>query len=737
MPLFVRRTLMWKYASYFAGLVSLLLVASGAIGGYFAYRESLAALEEVQRATAHYAAREIETFMRGTQRAMLASATKFDGVGDVAREALRLELVGLLRQHSEISELRWIGANGREQFLESRLGLSLEAGGRDWSRNPLFQGARASQVYVGEVHFVNESEPYVAVGVARDADSSVVQAEVNLRYVWDLIAQAHPRTGGAAYVVDRIGQLISHPNIGLVLAKTNLSALPHVRQALDQGVEASTLVGGARDIKGQSVVSFAVPIPRLGWTVFSEQSLQEAFRPVYASIARSIGLVVLGIAAAVAISLLLARRMVRPIREIERGARQLGERKFDQRIALRTGDELEGLVRQFNRMAEQLQETNAMQEARIAERTHDLAVANEAKTRFLAAASHDLRQPMHALALFVGQLRAVELPPGAAALAERIECSVDALGDLLEALLDLSRLDMGDVTAEPQALPLNGLLSRLAMQFVPSAEAKGLALTQVRTSLWVHSDPLLLERILINLIANALRYTDKGRILIGCRRRGESVDVIVADTGIGIDPSQLPNVFNEFYRVTSTNRSAAGGLGLGLAIVKRLAGLLGHGIGIESMPGKGTLVRVRVPRAQPQEKTLELVNPLVEGLRNKHVLVIDDDASVREGMRGLLTRWECAVSTAADCNEAVAKARAMRPDVVLCDLNLADEQSGADVVELLQRECGGPRLACAFVTGESSQDLATSVRSSGHPVIHKPASASKLRALIEHLLQSE
>jgi signal transduction histidine kinase/CheY-like chemotaxis protein len=672
--------------------------------------------------------------MHGTQRAMLASVAKFDAMGEVGQAELRLKLASLLRQHPEISELRWIGSNGKEQFLESRLGLTLKASGRDWSNDPLFQGAHTSQEYVGEVHFVNESEPYVAMGVARDAGSSVLAAEVNLRYVWDLIAQAHPQTGGVAYVVDRIGQLISHPDIGLVFAKTNMSGLAHVRSALDKDGLASTLVGGARDIKAQEVVSFAVPIPRLGWTVFAEQSVQEAFRPVYASIARSVSLVALGVAAAMAISLLLARRMVRPIREIERGARQLGEGKLDQRIALRTGDELEGLVMQFNRMAEQLQETHAMQEARIAERTHDLAVANEAKTRFLAAASHDLRQPMHALALFVGQLRAFDLSLDAAALAERIECSVEALGNLLEALLDLSKLDVGAVTAEPQVLPLDSLLSRLATQFAPSAEAKGLAMTQVHTSQWARSDPLLLERILINLIANALRYTDRGRILIGCRRRGEEVEVVVADTGIGIHPGQLPNVFQEFYRATPTDRSAAGGIGLGLAIVKRLADLLGHDVAIESILGKGTVVRVRLPRARPQEQVQVLPNPLVDGLRNKRVLIVDDDASVLDAMRGLLARWECEVSTATNCAEALAMARAMRPDVVLCDLNLADGEDGVKVVELLQRECGGSRLACAFVTGESSREAAAS--RTGHPVIHKPTSASKLRALIEHLLQS-
>ena len=225
----------------------------------------------------------------------------------------------------------------------------------------------------------------------------------------------------------------------------------------------------------------------------------------------------LGIAAAIAASVLLARRMVRPIREIEASARRLGEGQFDLRIALRTGDELEALAEQFNRMAARLQETYSMQETRIAERTRDLAVANEAKTRFLAAATHDLRQPIHALTLCVGQLRAIELPGDGRALLEKIQRSVEALRELIESLLDLSKLDVGAVRAELKSFALQDLLSRLAAQFAPSAEAKGLALTLAPTSLWVCSDPLLLERIMLNLIWAGARACDcqAPRITIG------------------------------------------------------------------------------------------------------------------------------------------------------------------------------------------------------------------------------
>ena len=728
-----RRTLFWRYAAYFAGVVSVLLVVSAAVGGYFAYRESLDALEQVQRTKAKFAATEIANFMRDAQDAVRSTVGKFNTTAPIDVGDLRLELVALLRYHPEISELRWIAADGHEQFALSRFGVNVANSGRNGSDDPQFRGARDALSFVGPVYFRKETEPYVSIASARDSSSSVLEAEVNLKYVWDVVSQVGPAPDGIAYVVDRGGQLISHPDIGLVLRKTDLSTLPHVRRTLNRIPQEITVIGEARDVKGVKVVSTAAPIEHLGWTVFAEQPLDQAFRPVYASIARSVALVLLGIAAAIAASVLLARRMVQPIREIETRARELGEGQFDRRISIQTGDEIEALAIQFNRMAARLQEMYAMQETRIAERTHDLSVANEDKTRFLAAASHDLRQPIHALSLFVGQLRAVDLPSDVVALVEKTERSVEALKGLIEELLDLSKLDVGAVSAEPKPLPVNDMLSRLTAEFTPSAEANGLALTLVPTSLWVYSDPVLLQRILLNVISNALRYTVAGRILIGCRRRGQNVELIVADTGVGIDPIHLPNVFQEFYR--APNRGMAGGLGLGLAIVKRLALLLDHRVTIESKPGRGTIVRILVARARPQTQTI--AEPLMaDSLRGVRVLVVDDEAPARDAMQGLLARWGCDVATAETGDEAVESARGRRPDVVLCDLNLADAENGVDVVHRLRR-ASGPQLACAFITGESAPDRIAEARATGHPVAFKPTTPGKLRALIEHLVHAD
>ena len=733
MPLVTRRSLFWKYAAYFGGLVSALLVVSGAVGGYFAYREAVAALEELQRARAHFSATKIADFMRDVQAPLHATVSKFSTAGDVDTEDLRMELVSLLRHHPEISEMRWITADGEERFSVSRFDLNGTGRRGNWSDDPAFIGAHNASKYVGQVYFRKETEPYVSVAAAHDASGSVLAAEVNLKHVWDVISQAQMMPGGTAYVVDRAGQLISHPDIGLVLAKTDMSRLPHVRRMLDRTLNGTAVVGEARDVKGLPVVATAARIDGLGWTVFAEESLNEAFLPAYASIARSVVLVLLGVAAAIAASLLLARSMVRPIREIETLARQLGEGDLQGRIALSTGDELEALACQFNRMAARLQETHEMQESHIAARTRDLAVANAAKSRLLAVASHDLRQPLHALGLFLGQLRAARLPAAEAALVERTERSAEALNELLDQLLDLSKLDVGALTAKPRPFVLNDLLSRLTAQFAPSAEAKGLALTSVPTSLWVRSDPLLLERILLNLITNALRYTVEGRILIGCRRRGELVEVVVADTGVGIDPAHLPNVFQEFYRAAPVDRGMNTGLGLGLAIVKRLALLLGHRIAITSVPGKGTMARVLVARASPQEEVIVSPASIMDNLRGVRVLIVDDEVPALEAMQGLLSQWGCDVVTARGGDEAVGRVREGRPAVVLCDLNLGATESGIIVMDRIRLECG-PGVPCAYVTGESEPELIAAARASGHPIAFKPMTPGKLRAFVEHLV---
>ncbi len=339
---------------------------------------------------------------------------------------------------------------------------------------------------------------------------------------------------------------------------------------------------------------------------------------------------------------------------------------------------------------------------------------------------------MHALALFVGQLRVSVGSPEAPRLLKKIEHSVDALADLLDALLDLSKLDMGAVTACPSTFPIDPLISRLVLEFAPIAESKGLALTSVPSSLWACSDPALLERIFLNLITNAIRFTAEGRILVGCRRRGDHVEVTIADTGVGIAPEHVPHVFQEFYQAEPRQGGQREGLGLGLAIVQRIASLLKHEVTLKSVPGSGTMVSVRLPRASPQRRLSSAEAPVMRDLHGILALVVDDEAVARDALRGLLAQWGCEVIASAGGDEAIECTRHRRPDVVLCDLQLAGGESGLDVVNRLQR-AHDRTLACAFITAESISERVAAARSDGYAIVLKPAKPAKLRALIEHL----
>jgi signal transduction histidine kinase/CheY-like chemotaxis protein len=727
-----RWSLVWKYAAWFSGLVSVLLVASGALAGYFAYRQAMAAVEESQAQRAQFVAEAIAGAVGRVEDTLALAVEKFGDDGPTDVDSLGVELIALLRHQPAIVELFWIAGDGRERLALSRYGRDRHESGRSWVGEARFEGLATRISRAGPVSFRSEGEPSLSLAVRRKLGGPVLLAELDLKFVSDALSRLRLERTDVAYVVDGAGRLISHADVGRVLAKTDVSALPQVRRAILGGGAADASGAESRGVDGAAVIATAVPIERLGWTVIAEQPRAEALRPVYATIARSSALVVVGVLAAIVASVVFARRMVRPIRQIETGARELGAGRLDRRIDVGTGDELEELGSQFNRMAERLQQIYGAQEKVIAERTRDLALANESKSRFLAAASHDLRQPMHALSLFVGQLQARSGSGDAPELVRKIGQSVETLEQLLETLLDLSKLDMGAVVAQPRVFGLHDLLARLVTQLSPVAEAKGLALTLVPTSLWVRSDALLLERVLLNLIGNAIRYTREGRVLVGCRRSGGAVIVVVADTGVGIAPEHLPNIFQEFYRA-GPPAAASQGLGLGLAIVKRLAAILDVELTVDSVQGKGTAVRVRVPRADAGSREPVAPREPEQALRGTRVLVVDDDEAARDALQGLLVQWGCDAVVAAGGDEALARTQGSPPDAVLCDLALAGGASGLDAIERLRR-LHGAGLPAAIITGDSTPEAVARVRALGLAIAFKPAKPAKVRALLEHLL---
>lgn len=407
------------------------------------------------------------------------------------------------------------------------------------------------------------------------------------------------------------------------------------------------------------------------------------------------------------------------------------------------------LTDRFVRALNEYQRLNVDLEARIAEKSaslesqlaqtrqakEDAEAANRAKSRFLAAASHDLRQPLHALGLFAGALPGHTRDAIGDDLVQRIRTSVASLASLLSALLDISKLDAGAIAAAPRDLRLEEIFERIANDFLPEALEKELRFAVVPTRLVVRSDPALLERILRNLVANALRYTNEGGVVVGARRRGDSVAIEVWDSGPGIPAAESRRIFEEFYQVGNPERDRTRGLGLGLAIVRRLAELLGHRVELSSLPGKGSVFRVVVAAgdASAVVDAPASTPAALDAIAGHAIVVIDDEVAVRESTRILLASWGCGVVAAADADEALARLDGAMPSALIVDYRLRRGLDGLGAIARL-REALGQEVPALLVSGESSTAELSRIKASGFLLLHKPLSPAKLRSALAFLL---
>jgi signal transduction histidine kinase/ActR/RegA family two-component response regulator len=355
--------------------------------------------------------------------------------------------------------------------------------------------------------------------------------------------------------------------------------------------------------------------------------------------------------------------------------------------------------------------------------------ANRAKSSFLAAASHDLRQPIHALGLFIGALRGVAMPAQGARLVEQIERSTQALDSLFNAILDISRLDAGVVEPAPVAFPLHPLIERITDDHAEEALAKGLELRCAPTRAVVRSDPILVERILRNLVSNAVKHTERGRVLVGCRK-GSPLRVEVWDTGPGIAADLRDRVFEEYFQIGNPERDRAQGLGLGLAIVRRLTDLIGSTLVLRSTPGRGSCFSVTLPTASADEVPAPPA-AIADGSPRGLIAVIDDEAAVLEAMDAQLAGWGHRTLLAASGEEALARLSALsaRPDLIICDYRLRGGETGAAVIERLRARLGAD-IPAMLVTGDTAPDRIAQAQASGYPLLHKPVAKARLRAAI-------
>ncbi|MBI4207895.1 MAG: GAF domain-containing protein [Betaproteobacteria bacterium] len=376
----------------------------------------------------------------------------------------------------------------------------------------------------------------------------------------------------------------------------------------------------------------------------------------------------------------------------------------------------------------------------IQDKGRQLELANTYKSRFLAAASHDLRQPLHALNMFVGQLHAEPVPAERSRLVARIDAAVGAMNELFNSLLDMSKLEAGVLEVNLTEFPVERVLRQIETTFAGAAREKGLRLDVVSSGAWVRSDFILLERILLNLVSNAVRYTARGGVAIGCRRRGERLRLDVWDSGPGIPEDQHRNIFQEFYQLAGPGTARRGGLGLGLAIVDRLGSLLSHPIEISSTLGRGSRFSVSVPVvAQPSGLQGAPVSPaaVTDPVAGKLIVVIDDDALVLDGMGGILRSWGCSVVTAATGTAALARLKetGQRPDAIVSDYRLAGGKTGIEAIECL-RSAMGAAIPAFLISGDTSPERLREAKGSGHHLLHKPVPPMALRAMLNRLLKA-
>lgn len=398
-------------------------------------------------------------------------------------------------------------------------------------------------------------------------------------------------------------------------------------------------------------------------------------------------------------------------------------------VSLRADREPDGsLVRTIGALQDVTEQRRA--EKGLAHAVEEAERANDSKTRFLAAASHDLRQPLQALTLYLGVLRA-RLNGREEQVMEAVGQCVESLAGLLNDMLDVARLDAGVITPKPAEVPVSRLLERVVAAWKIQAEAKGLRLEVVECSTMVRTDPALMDRVLSNLVANAVRYTERGRILIGCRNAGPGkMRIEVWDTGMGIPSDKLGEIFEEFRQLGNPERRRDRGTGLGLAIVRRIADLQNHLLTVRSEVGKGSVFGITLPSAQVCSVEDE---PLQGGDKeHRRILVVDDEVHVRSALELVLGEMGHHVEGAESVEQALISSRRHRPELVIADFRLAGGTTGIDVIKAVRASCGGP-VPAVVLTGDTDPATIRSIVGEGLHLLHKPLQLEALRTFLDRV----
>lgn len=588
------------------------LITSGLLEVYFRYHESREHLALLQREAAAVAAVKIERFVQDVETAMRA-ASKGQGIaqGELSSN-YQFELKRLLFLAPAITEAVALNRDGIKQVQISRLrGVAAELKS-DLSTSIAFQQAKQGKSYFGPVYFVRQSEPYMTIAVPiehfKGSIIGVLQAEVNLKYVWEVVSEIRPGKAGYAYAVTRAGELIAHPDISLVLQQQNVSQLDQVREAFQsRSAVPKPKAVIAHDLQGKKVISSYALIPSLDWAVFIERPVEEAYEPLFASIVRTSSLLLIGLGVALLATLLVSRRVVRPLETLRHGVERIRKGDLTARLDLKTGDEIEILADEFNEMAAHLREAYAGLERKVAGRTRELTLANEKleeasklKSQFLANVNHELRTPVSAIIGYARLLRRETVGQISPLQTENLHDllqNAERLLNLIDSLLDFARIEAGKMELRVEPVRVDEIIDGATSSVEPFLNHGSVrVMREIAAGIPpLNTDREKLRQIIINLLDNAVKFTERGEIKIAARQQNGSFQLMVSDTGIGIDKEDLSRIFEEFHRGDSSNMRKYRGTGLGLAIAKRFVNLLGGEISVESEVGKGSTFTVMLP----------------------------------------------------------------------------------------------------------------------------------------------
>lgn len=598
---------------------------------------------------------------------------------------------------------------------------------------------------------------------------AVLGVSISLDHLGKLLHSHADKKGGVYFIAESEGDLLAQstsdpiyvsqgskpirknifasddPLIRSASAFIKTTGLPSGEGTINSGGDAQQIHWRSHTLLNGPTLIIGVLLPQSQF----DQISRETIRTI-------IGLTLVFMLLGVLISVLAARWMSRPITTLNHFSQRIAVGDFtapsEQAVRI---EEIASLNQAMQSMADELQQKTWHLEQLVRERTAQLEVANQqlhdemaaadrarqqadeatyAKSKFLAAASHDLRQPAQAQGLFLEALSRTDLTPHQRKLLENVRAASNASVDLLNTLLDFSRIESGVIVPKRQDFDLQTLFNRIEAEFGSLADAKNLVYRTRESHHVVYSDPALVALILRNLVANAIRYTERGGLLIASRRRHDRVLLEVWDTGVGIAPEHHQDVFREFLQLANPERDRNKGLGLGLAIVDGLVKCLGHELTFRSRPGQGSVFRLALPVGTGTPPEAVVTKWDHEPHRcNVRVLVIDDDPAIRSGLQLLITDWGCLCDVAETIEEALVLARQSPPAVIISDYRLRNGETGTAAIAALRAACAST-LPALLITGETAREQLSEAFTEGVPILHKPVQPEELRRQLEALL---